>query len=413
MNKRKSLWVVLLALLLLVTSCITPVTAASIKDTTYYVQFNSNGGSAVSNIYDVRYGTTIELPDNPTKTGYWFRGWYTDQTLTTKFDPSTLIYRNTTLYAKWEKQSSTPNIMSQTITDGKYSTTITVDINGQNYGNACEMDLMPYERSILQTVVYTQNKTAKYIGFEFNITDLAFDENKPIPVKIKIPSGFSTDCTKVVYTTNRKSVSGIPEGYVNTNNEYVFDAYYSGTYILMECLDTLTTAKDPSAYLAILCDSTKLQKDTQMSMNYQLMNYSGDETQFDFEWYSSKPYIASISKDGVLTAKRAGKTVISCITSDKLFIATKTITVTGTLVTKISTNVSTKKLKKGKTFNIKATISPKNASIKTLRYTSSNPKVATVNNNGKITGKKKGTCYIKVAATDGSGKYKRIKVTVY
>ena len=303
--------------------------------------------------------------------------------------------------------------MSQHISDGTYSSTVTVDISGQTYGNACEMQLMTYDRKILQTVVFTQNKTTKYIGFELNIADFVFNEEKPIPVKMKLPSSFSTECVQVIYTTNRKSVSGIPEGYVNSNNEYVFDAYYSGTYILMETVDNIKTAQDPKAYLAISCETNRLRPNCQMDLSYSLFNYSGDETQLDFKWYSSKPYIASVSKDGVVTARQYGQTTISCVATNSKFVATKTISVYGKLVKSLKTNVSTKKLKKGKTFQIKSTVSPSNASVKKLTYSSSNKKVATVSESGKIKAVKKGTCYIKVSTTDGSGKYKKIKVIVY
>lgn len=414
MKKQKSVWMVLFAILLLLTTCVQPTNleALSIKDTVFYVQFNSNGGSSVATIVDVRYGTTIDLPDNPVRNGYWFRGWYTDTSLTIKFDPSQKIYKNTILYAKWEKQSSTPHILSQNISDGTYSSTVTVDINGQQYGNACEMQLLTYERSILKQVVFTQHKTTKYIGFELNIADLAFSESSPLPVKIKIPSSFSKECIQVIYTTNRKTVSGIPYGYVNSNNEFVFDAYYSGTYILMETVDNVTAQTDPKSYLTIKSSSNKLKPNRQMELNYALVNYPGDENQMDFRWYSSKPYIASISKDGVLTAKRPGQTVISCVSTNSRFVATKTIYVYNRLVKSIKTNISTKKLKKGQTFNIHSTVSPSNATIKKLRYTSTDKTVASVSSSGKIKARKKGSCYIKVSTTDGSGKYKRIKIIV-
>ena len=46
----------------------------------------------------------------------------------------------------------------------------------------------------------------------------------------------------------------------------------------------------------------------------------------------------------------------------------------------------------------------------TLRYMTSNKKVATVNSSGKITAKGKGTCYIYVYAHNGVSK--KVKVTV-
>lgn len=415
MKKQKSIRMVLFAFVLLVTTCMQPgiFRAASIKDTVFYVQFISNGGSAVGTIVNVRYGTTIDLPDNPTKTNYWFRGWFTDTSLTIPFDASQKIYKNTVLYAKWEKKSATPHIMSQHISDGTYSSTVTVDISGHSFGTACEMQLMPYDRDILKTVVFTQNKTTKYIGFELNIADFVFDEEKPIPVKMKLPSSFSTECVQIIYTTNRKSVSGIPEGYVNTNNEFVFDAYYSGTYILMETVDNIKPVLDPKAFLTITSESNRLKPNCQLDLSYMLFNYNEDESQLDFKWYSSKPYIASVSKDGVVTAKHYGQTTISCVATNSKFVATKTISVYGKLVKSLKTNISTKKLKKRKTFHIKATVSPHNASVKKILYRSSNKKVATVSNSGKIKAIKRGTCYIKVSTADGSGIYKNIKVIVY
>ena len=42
------------------------------------------------------------MPDNPTKDGYTFKGWYTDVNLTNEFDFNTPITSNITLYAKWD-----------------------------------------------------------------------------------------------------------------------------------------------------------------------------------------------------------------------------------------------------------------------------------------------------------------------
>lgn len=69
---------------------------------TYTVTFNSNGGSAVSPITGVPYNTTITLPTAPTKTGYTFSGWYTDDgTFLNQFTASTPVTSDVTVYAKW------------------------------------------------------------------------------------------------------------------------------------------------------------------------------------------------------------------------------------------------------------------------------------------------------------------------
>ncbi len=69
-------------------------------DDGYTVTFNTNGGSSVAS-QTVISGKTAKKPADPTKAGYAFSGWYSDQNLTKAFNFSTAIKANTTLYAKW------------------------------------------------------------------------------------------------------------------------------------------------------------------------------------------------------------------------------------------------------------------------------------------------------------------------
>ena len=69
--------------------------------TTYYdVIFDSNGGTAVDTQKNVQYGTTATKPENPTREGYRFLGWFTKDG--EAFDFSTPITKSMTLTAKWE-----------------------------------------------------------------------------------------------------------------------------------------------------------------------------------------------------------------------------------------------------------------------------------------------------------------------
>lgn len=69
-------------------------------------------------------------------------------------------------------------------------------------------------------------------------------------------------------------------------------------------------------------------------------------------------------------------------------------------------------LAKKQSRTIDVTVSPSNASVKDLVWSSEDKTIATVNQKGKITGKKVGTTTITVATTDGSNLQKKIKVTV-
>ena len=74
-----------------------------------------------------------------------------------------------------------------------------------------------------------------------------------------------------------------------------------------------------------------------------------------------------------------------------------------------------KKLKKGKTLklNARAVAQSKKLKVKKhagLRYATSNKKIATVSKSGRITAKKKGTCYIYAYAQNGVCRKIKVKV---
>ena len=81
-------------------------------------------------------------------------------------------------------------------------------------------------------------------------------------------------------------------------------------------------------------------------------------------------------------------------------------------VTSIKLSKNKVTLINGKNCTLKATINPKNATNKKVTWSSSDKKVATVDKNGKVVAKRRGTCRITVSATDGSGVKAVCKVTV-
>ena len=75
----------------------------------YTIVFDTNGGSIVSE-QGVTGGDKIIEPGDPTKFGYEFDGWYTDEECTQiwTFETDT-VTGNLTLYAKWKDKSATAN----------------------------------------------------------------------------------------------------------------------------------------------------------------------------------------------------------------------------------------------------------------------------------------------------------------
>lgn len=73
----------------------------------YTITFETNGGSAIGPT-TVDEGVLLKKPQDPTKAGYTFAGWYTDAELTKAYDFANAVVDNMTLYAKWE-QPMAPN----------------------------------------------------------------------------------------------------------------------------------------------------------------------------------------------------------------------------------------------------------------------------------------------------------------
>lgn len=72
------------------------------------VAFNSNGGSACDTKFVATVDGKLVKPADPTRDGYTFGGWYTDEACTQAYDFSTPVTADLTLYAKWTKNAVNP-----------------------------------------------------------------------------------------------------------------------------------------------------------------------------------------------------------------------------------------------------------------------------------------------------------------
>lgn len=127
---------------------------------------------------------------------------------------------------------------------------------------------------------------------------------------------------------------------------------------------------------------------------------------------SANSRIAKVNSKGQVTGVKVGKTKITVTSKkNKKKKATIKVVVKNASVSKVKLNVKKVTLAVGAKKTLKATISPKNAS-KTIQWTTSKKKVATVSAKGVVKGKKEGTATITALAADGSGKKATCKVTV-
>lgn len=129
-------------------------------------------------------------------------------------------------------------------------------------------------------------------------------------------------------------------------------------------------------------------------------------------WTTSDKTIATISADGVATAKKNGTVTITCKAKDGSKVTRAMTLVVGTPVSRVTLNRATSTLKVGSGGTLKATVYPSTSSIKSVSWTSSDPSVATVTSKGYVKALKKGKSTITVKSKDGNNRKATCVVTV-
>ncbi len=124
-------------------------------------------------------------------------------------------------------------------------------------------------------------------------------------------------------------------------------------------------------------------------------------TNKNVSWSSSDETIATV-EHGKVTAIKPGSATITVTTEDGGYTATCQVTVKERIypVTSVTLNITSVELKKKEKVTLTATIGPENATNKNIRWSSSNPSIATVEN-GVVTAIESGTATITVTTEDG------------
>ncbi len=349
----------------------------------YQVTFDSMGGSLVDS-KNVDYDATLTAPKQPTKMGYTFAGWYTDQECSNFYDFSIPVTGSFTLYAKWDIASYNVNFDSM---GGSSLGSQQVTYNG-----TAATPSAPTKAGYTFDGWFTDKDCTVAYDFNALVTDNITlyakwnkipDQQKPIETPADNPSTGQTDTKQPSNgQTDTKQPSTEP-----TDTNQSSDG----------------TAKTP---VTLNVSSLPLQKGKSTTAVKATL-YDGDSIA---KWESSNTKVAKVSRKGKITAKKVGTATITVTTKNgatasvkinvqKNKVKTKTLTVT---------NVTAKKLnlKKGKSFTLKTAVTPLTSQDK-IKFTSSDKKILTVNGKGKIKAVKKGSAKITIK----SGK-KTIKVQV-
>lgn len=241
---------------------------------------------------------------------------------------------------------------------------------------------------------------------------------KPAPTKVKLNKTKATlsvkekltlkatltpsdACTTLTWTSSKPAVAAV-------SSQGVVTAKQAGTAVITvrtqngkKASATITVKPAPTG---VKLNKTKATLGVKEKLTLKA-TVSPSKAYTTLTWKSSKPAVAAVSSQGVVTPKKPGTAVITVRTKNGKA-AKFTVTVKAA-PKKVTLNKSgTVELKKGKRLKLKATL-PKNTAS-ALTWTSSAPKVASVDQKGNVRALKKGTAVITVKTFNG----KTAKVTV-
>lgn len=397
----------------------------------YTINFNSNGGSAVSSIKDIVAYSTVWLPTT-TKKGYWFRGWYKESTLKTRFRDTDRVTGNMTLYAKWEKKDkSDKDTMYTLVSNGAVTLEAQIDLTDQSYGPDVRPDIQLLDKEKVKKAVETIAKTENYYALDFSIPDLYYNSAIPVPVVVSIPEDINMSCYGIYLTTNRTSVMGqmplttaseaaltVKDSCVVSGRTVMFYAYQDGVYLITQNVDDEDAVKESQANnpaIQISAPKERLNIGQSLQISHALVNLPNAEVlEQNVKWKSSNKKRAVVTDMGMVTGLSIGSVTITCYIPDTSLSASVEFRVTtdGTLITKLKPVDKKLTLFVGESEKVNVLVRPSNASNKKFTYKSTKPKIAKVNARGVVKGVSPGKCRIKIKSTDGSFESASVKIVV-
>lgn len=190
-------------------------------------------------------------------------------------------------------------------------------------------------------------------------------ETVNVNVVLEDNPGFSTASVKIDYDSKR----------VELLNAKLGDEFASGANVSYDNLPYLTFVKSSDT-----TDSNFL------TLTFKVLDNAS----------AGDAYITIIYDEGDISNK-SEEDVNFQVVDGKITVTVKPVAITG-----ISLNKATLSLKTGESDTLIATISPENATNKTVKWESSDTSVATVDSNGKVNALRKGTATITVTTEDGS-----------
>ena len=254
------------------------------------------------------------------------------------------------------------------------------------------------------TLVSTQTATEPYAGFHTVVLDTPVDLNAGDTYSVVVSQTTVNGSSLVLVDksfswTWLASVSSTKTGqsFISSSGSSWTDVSASGYNCRIKAYtdkrDT-TTPADVKVSRITLSASTGLTLTKGQTQKLTATVVPANATNKAVTWKTSDKNVATVSENGLVTAKSAGTAIITCTAKDGSNVkATCKVTVT-VPVSGIQLSQTSAALTVGDTLTLTKTIYPSDATNQAVTWTSSSDVVASVDSNGKITAKTAGSAVI-------------------
>lgn len=246
---------------------------------------------------------------------------------------------------------------------------------------------------VVESISLSEKNIILFLGENKTITSSIIPENASFP--------------EVSWYSDNENVFTVKDGYIKATG--------CGTAKLTVMSSNGLTSETTVTVKEIKAEKLEIKNDgtayVDVPLKIETMIYPVDTTVKDIEWSVDDTDIANISESGILTPNKEGIVTVTAKQKDvetSLMIKIVPVEVSGIEISSSQGNV----INIGEKTNLVASITPTNATYKSIKWKSSNENVAKINSDGEVEGLSMGKTVISAIAENGFCVEYDLKVTL-
>jgi uncharacterized protein YjdB len=236
--------------------------------------------------------------------------------------------------------------------------------------------------------------------FALKKNSLSLERGKSVTFSYTISPAYATD-RRIAFSTSNEEVARVEKDTGRLEAVGYGDAVITAETangLISQCAVKVVRPSAKSVFIASDSGAASVVGRSTLQLSARVLPEDASQS---VAWSSSNPSVARVSKAGLVTGAKAGKTTITAKTKNGRK-ATFTVTVTKPVsVKKVAFDARYREVEVGETAQISYSILPENAANKSLAWYSSDPSVATVEG-GAVRANKTGYAIVTAVAASGA-----------